>query len=267
MLVSANKSPNFISPAIHSLVHSLLPLWPLWLLIGLAALGKLAFEVYELRRLARSGIAEIDRMDGKTFEVFLGTLFRRLGYTVEITRYRGDYGADLVVSKDGERTAVQAKRWSKRVGLKAVQEAAAAKGYYRCQAALVVANREFTKQAQALARANDVTLWDRNALAGKLLATHEEAPADEARAPFAQAQLEPAPTSASPASADTTAASTAGVTAAAETASTVCVVCGAGVSDTVRDYCVARPVRFRGQIFCLTHQRASRRRKRHHPTG
>lgn len=40
-------------------------------------------------------------MDGKTFEGFLGTLFRRLGYRVENTRYRGDYGADLIVSREG----------------------------------------------------------------------------------------------------------------------------------------------------------------------
>ena len=75
----------------------------------------------------------------------------RLGYSVEVTRYRGDYGADLVVRKGGQKTAVQAKRWKKRVGLKAVQEAVAAKAMYGCDHALVVANREFTQQARRLA--------------------------------------------------------------------------------------------------------------------
>jgi restriction system protein len=135
-----------------------------------SAPGKVAWRIYELRRLSRSGIAEVDRMDGTTFEVFLTTLFRRLGYGVEHTGRRGDYGADLVVTKDGQRIAVQAKRWTKTVGVKAVQEAVASKGIYKCADALVVANRSFRRQARTLAEANHVKLWDRDVLMAKLLA-------------------------------------------------------------------------------------------------
>jgi restriction system protein len=113
----------------------------------------------------------------------LSTLFRRLGYRVEVTQLRGDYGADLVVTNDTKRTAVQAKRLSKRVGVKAVQEAAAAKGFYRCDSALVVADREFTQQAQKLARANRVELWGREVLVSKLLAVRgKRGTAEAARA-------------------------------------------------------------------------------------
>ena len=229
--------------AVTGLLHDLALLWPLWLLVALVGSGKLALRLYELRRLGRSGIADVDRMDGTTFEVFLTTLFRRLGYGVEHTGRRGDYGADLVVTKDGQRIAVQAKRWTKTIGVKAVQEAVASKGIYKCSEALVVANRAFTGQARTLARANDVTLWDREVLVAKLLAVgngSSEAPPAmgvnrRKESAAAAAPLPPSPTSSAEES--------------------HCASCGVAVSDKVRDYCRARPQRFDGRIYCFHHQR------------
>ena len=50
-------------------------------------------------RLRRSGIHDIDQMDGIQFEHYLGQLFRSQGYHVEVTRASGDFGADLVLKK------------------------------------------------------------------------------------------------------------------------------------------------------------------------
>lgn len=121
LLDAASKpaSPT-LGPALRTFFDLVLAVWPLWVLLGVVGAARLAWRLYRLRRLAKSGIHEIDAMDGHTFETFLGTLFRRLGYRVEQTRYRGDYGADLVVAKGGVKTAVQAKRSGKRVGVKAV---------------------------------------------------------------------------------------------------------------------------------------------------
>jgi restriction system protein len=238
-----------IKPLASGLMHSLLAFWPLWLLVGLVGLTKLGYQLYRLRRLSRSGIAEIDTMDGRTFEVFLSTLFRRLGYSVEVTKYRGDYGADLVVKRAGRKTVVQAKRWKKRVGLKAVQEAVAAKAMYGCDAALVVANREFTQQARRL---NKVELWDREALVGKLLAVRGEQ-AREAPEPLL---LDGAP--AEPPAVARAEAVPVGGPAPPGISATHCTTCGAAVSAKVRDYCLARPARFGGRVYCFNHQRQVR---------
>lgn len=139
-------------------------MWYVWLLAGGIGLVRLLLSLSEQRTLARSGIAEIDAMDGHTFERRLDALFWSLGYSVEQTRYRGDYGADLVVAKNGVRTVVQAKRWTKNVGVKAVQEAFASAAMYRCTRSMVVTNRYYSEQAKKLARANNVTLWDRDDL-------------------------------------------------------------------------------------------------------
>ena len=64
------------------------------LLLALAAL----LALRRSRRLRRSGIAEIDKMSGLEFEQYVEWLFRKLGYSVERTKYQGDFGADLVIS-------------------------------------------------------------------------------------------------------------------------------------------------------------------------
>jgi restriction system protein len=143
--------------------------WWLVLIVGALLVARGLQWLIAERRLARSGINEIDVMDGVDFERRLTHLFSDLGYRVERTRARGDYGADLVLDRDGVRTVVQAKRWTKNVGVKAIQEAVAAKPMYRCDCAMVVTNRYFTDQAKRLAEANRVTLWNRDDLTSALL--------------------------------------------------------------------------------------------------
>lgn len=82
-------------------------------------------------RLKKSGIAEIDKMEGIQFENYLGHLLRAQGYKIEVSKATGDYGADLLIQKDGKRIVVQAKRYSENVGSKAVQEVQASIVHYK----------------------------------------------------------------------------------------------------------------------------------------
>jgi restriction system protein len=113
-------------------------------------------------------------MSGLKFEEYLRALFRKLGYKVIKTRHVGDYGGDLVVVKNGVRTLVQAKRYNKKVGLDAIQQAVAAKPHYNCRQAMVVTNSYFTNQAFTLARSNYVKLWNRNRLVNVILNSQEK---------------------------------------------------------------------------------------------
>jgi restriction system protein len=134
--------------------------------------GALAYVVRHRRAMARlqlAGIGEIDRMDGKAFEQRLWLLFKNRGYGVQSTPYTGDYGADHIITKHGVRTVVQAKRYSKSVGLEAVQQIVASKATYDCTEALVVTNADFTKAAYELARVNNVQLWERGRLVEELV--------------------------------------------------------------------------------------------------
>ena len=115
-------------------------------------------------------INDIDGLDGFSFEHLLGNLFKQMNYTVEVTRGSGDQGADIVISKMGRKTVVQAKCYLNNVSNKAVQEVVAAMKYYNAESGMVVTNSYYTKGAKELAEANNIVLWDRDKLSQMLLA-------------------------------------------------------------------------------------------------
>lgn len=108
--------------------------------------------------------AELDELSGIEFEEFLAGLFRSQGYAVELTPSTGDYGADLILSKDGQRIALQAKRYRGSVGVAAVQEALSGLAYYQCHAAWVVTTGTFTPNALELAQKSGVKMIGRSDL-------------------------------------------------------------------------------------------------------
>ncbi|TAG86860.1 MAG: restriction endonuclease [Oscillatoriales cyanobacterium] len=116
------------------------------------------------KRLLNSGILEVDVMTGKEFEIFLDVHFKKMGYNVILTQDSQDYGADLILYKDGSKTVVQAKRSKNPVGIKAVQEVAGAVRHYNGNKGRVITNNRFTENAYNLAKSNDVELWDRKKL-------------------------------------------------------------------------------------------------------
>lgn len=126
------------------------------------------------RKIRQSGIHEVDRMKGSEFEVFLQFLLQSHGYQARVTKGSGDYGADLVLDMPGKRIVVQAKRYSKKVGLKAVQEIVSAKSYYKADECWVITNNYFTAPALKLGNSNEVLLIDRDELIEWMLEDKEE---------------------------------------------------------------------------------------------
>lgn len=123
------------------------------------------------QRFGSAKAAELDQLDGVEFEEFLAGLFRAQGYAAELTPTSGDYGADLILSKDGQRIAVQAKRYTGSVGVGAVQEALSGMAYYNCQAAWVITTGAFTANALELAEKSGVKMIGRSEI-GNLMAQH-----------------------------------------------------------------------------------------------
>jgi len=116
-------------------------------------------------------IQNIDLITVYKFERFLKTLFEKMGYKVEHTKLSGDQGADLIITKFGEKIVVQAKRYSNKVNNKAIQEIVAAIKHYNAERGIVITNSEFTRSAIELANSNDIELMDRSKLE-KLIHTY-----------------------------------------------------------------------------------------------
>ena len=111
--------------------------------------------------LAQTAIDEIDRMDGLEFELFIADVFKLKGYTIETTPVSGDFGVDLILYKNGIKSALQAKRYSENVGVSAIQEVVSGSAYYKCDNSIVLTNRFFTAAAEELGTKLGVFLINR----------------------------------------------------------------------------------------------------------
>ncbi|RKI20823.1 restriction endonuclease [Bacillus thuringiensis] len=128
----------------------------------------------------KSGISDIDQMDGRQFEFFLEALFIKLGYKAAVTNGSHDFGADLIF-KGKNKIVIQAKRYGfkNKVGIKAIQEIYAAKAFYKANEAWVITNSTYTSSAKQLARACNVKLLDRSSLQEFIVQVNpEQKPAD-----------------------------------------------------------------------------------------
>jgi restriction system protein len=219
---------NFSQYLLRGLLESFFLFWPFWLFFGVIFFAAIIFKLIEKERLIKSGISDIDKMDGKLFEKYLEVLFERLGYKVERTKYIGDYGADLIIQKNGIKTVVQAKRYNGKVRVRAIQEAVGAKGYYSCDRAMVITNSYFTKQAKELADKNGVEIWDRKELVKNLLKVKKEGGIEIKESILNSTFNE---------------------------SQSICAICGIPVSDRVRQYCLNHPEKFGGKVYCYKHQK------------
>lgn len=136
----------------------------LYLLYKLAVFSyrKLKEHQYH-QKLSKSGIKDIDKMDGLQFEIYLKSLLKELGYKVLVTKSTQDFGADLIIKKDSKKISVQAKRYGykNKVSVDAVQQAYASMPYYKTNESWIITNSYLTKNANILASACNVTIFDR----------------------------------------------------------------------------------------------------------
>lgn len=109
-------------------------------------------------------INDLDTITGYEFEAFLKKLFEKMGCTVEQTSLSKDQGADLVISRFGEKMVIQAKRYSGKVSNAAIQEVVASIKFYNADKGMVVTTNYFTDAAIELAKANNILLVDRTKL-------------------------------------------------------------------------------------------------------
>lgn len=134
------------------------------LAIGLP-LAKYGKRKEEMQNAVKTGMGSVDQMTGVQFERWCGSLLKCYGFrNIRYTATTGDHGVDIVAERDGERYAVQCKRFVGSVGNGAVQEVQAGKAMYDCDCGIVMTNSYFTPGAISLAEANDIELWDRDTL-------------------------------------------------------------------------------------------------------
>lgn len=118
-------------------------------------------------------VQQLHSIDWFQFEQLVALVYRKQGYTV--SRRGGanpDGGIDLVIEKDGTRTAVQCKHWKTwNVGVKAVREFLGALTDSGIQRGLFVTLGGYTGEAKHLADKHGITVVNETALARMVEAT------------------------------------------------------------------------------------------------
>jgi restriction system protein len=120
------------------------------------------FREYHSRQKGnKTNVSNFNSLSGQEFETYIADLIKKKGFNdVRGTPATGDQGADLIAKIMGKTIIIQAKRYEKPVGNKAVQEVISAVQYYKGDEGWVITNSSFTPSAKALAQKGNIRLID-----------------------------------------------------------------------------------------------------------
>jgi SNF2 family DNA or RNA helicase len=112
---------------------------------------------------------EVDKLTPRLFEAFVAALYSAQGFTVRLTPFANDKGADLVALGENSNYLIQAKQSQSFISNDAVQEIVTSKGYYSSNfnenfQLAVLTNHFLGSSASTLAEANNVNSIDREDL-------------------------------------------------------------------------------------------------------
>jgi restriction system protein len=99
-----------------------------------------------------------DDMTPAEFETFCAEELDRAGWSARVTTQSHDQGVDVIAEKGDVRVVIQCKKYTRPVGNKSVQEAAAAKAHEQANYGIVVSNARYTSAAEQLASTNGILL-------------------------------------------------------------------------------------------------------------
>ena len=121
---------------------------------------------------ASSAIPSADALRNDQVELLVGEIFRREGYTIELSAgLNSDDGIDLMLRRDSETTLVQCKHWkSARVTAREVREFYGAMAAGGAPHGIVVTTGIFTPDAVDFANGKGIVLLDGEAVTAKISA-------------------------------------------------------------------------------------------------
>ena len=100
----------------------------------------------------------VEGLDPYEYEAFCSNILNDSGWSAYVTQGSGDQGVDVIAEKNNFKLAIQCKLYNSKVPNKAVQEVQAGKGFYGCDAGIVVSTAEYTKSSMQLAQSLGVFL-------------------------------------------------------------------------------------------------------------
>jgi restriction system protein len=159
--------PWWVSLALAIFSYGALHAAPISLgLLCLATFSGLRMSVNSRMLQQQAGLDSLCRLSWKQFEDLVGEAYSRQGYAVkEILGASTDDGVDLILTRNGETTLVQCKRWrGLPVPVGIARELYSVLMDRRAAAAKLVATSQFTPDAVGFANGKPIELVDAEAL-------------------------------------------------------------------------------------------------------
>lgn len=114
-------------------------------------------------------INDVDRLNDYLFEAYIGALYEKQGYKVQITPRSGDKGIDVLAFKNGTNYAIQCKHSKNNIGQECMSEVLSGAKYYetihgKSFIPLTWTNSHYSSSAIDFARTIDIKCCDRDDL-------------------------------------------------------------------------------------------------------
>lgn len=123
-------------------------------------------NVFDFSYELPSTIEELDKFNGKEFEIFLFKFFQELGYSTRMTDDTNDKGIDLIVKMPIEQgtknVGIQAKRWKSKVGADEVRSMLDGREHYSLNEIWIVTTSDLTSAAKTTAMNNKIEIINRD---------------------------------------------------------------------------------------------------------
>ncbi|MBO8172875.1 MAG: restriction endonuclease [Bacillaceae bacterium] len=137
---------------------------------GVVVLGAGFYLFWRRRKRQEVDAYPAQLPDRQVFLEQVIAVFKQLGYHIENPKEVCDYGADFIMRKGPSSFVVRTRVCKtqtltgeeEKAGMQVVQEAAAARPLYKTALSLVICDGYFTTDAERLAQANRVMMWDRD---------------------------------------------------------------------------------------------------------
>jgi HJR/Mrr/RecB family endonuclease len=108
---------------------------------------------------------QLDNLKREDYLKLLITVFQKLGYLVQpVGLLNSFYGADLIVEKQGKKTAVRLLSKISIVEVSEIDSAIKAKEFYKCSEGMVISSGKFSDEAIEQAKKKGIMLWDKKTL-------------------------------------------------------------------------------------------------------
>jgi restriction system protein len=124
-------------------------------------------EQLRVTKIYYSSIDNAHTLSPYEFEVFVSNLYKKQGYTAELTSRSNDAGRDIILYKGNEKYLVECKKYSKnnKVGRPELQKFFAAVIDDKANGGFFVTTSSFTQSAKEFGNRNNIKLIDGESLA------------------------------------------------------------------------------------------------------